>query len=537
MYDFCVLLVKYDYDWALFIQAMMDAAAIGYGDPGFISTLALPENRIPPMSQTDLLIQATILPNSRIRNFVTTTNGAGETQTNQEDSTMVYLGFNTNENANSDSNQNNDAQLFTTCMSAAYIVEDAGSRFTYGFDDLMGSPNQLLQSYLGTTDVNHDWDNWDQFGLYPGTNGVLQVNKTDIIFEATSRPGGGVFQTPFGGPNNTTALQIAAISSAAGGSGSPAIPSTFTQMWSIGQYKINEWRVLTVWRVLAGVAAGLGATFIVGALVRTLGPKCNACTTQESADKAAGILGILFGVLVGLVTGFFYGIGGNAVPNLFNKAVGDIYRNASFDNFAVCSQWPNPCGEQDAFMIDGWFTDNPTLVINVAQHQKLKQNPLDNLQDEGPLKVIITNTNEVWDNEFNRVQFLQYFSSYFNQGVAPGDFLWAPTYFIPYRSPQIFEEYLDADGLDALLEPIENSNGTTAILRGTTVDNPAFGIVAGQSVEILLLNANANITTYVMGAVVIEELTQPLADMAKHIAASEELVNRVKEFVGSEIDS
>jgi len=31
-------------------------------------------------------------------------------------------------------------------------------------------------------------------------------------------------------------------------------------------------------------------------------PLC--CATQESADKAAGIVGILFGVLVGLVTGF-----------------------------------------------------------------------------------------------------------------------------------------------------------------------------------------------------------------------------------------
>jgi len=162
---------------------------------------------------------------------------------------------------------------------------------------------------------------------------------------------------------------------------------------------------------------------------------------------------------------------------------------------------------------------------------KIEAKPLDDSHDEGSLKVIITNTNQVWDDEFNRVQILQCFSSYFNQGVAPGDFLWAPTNFIPYRSPQIFEEHLDADGLDALLEPIENSNETTAILRGTTVVNPAFGIVAGQSMEILLLNANAKITTYIMGAVVMEELTQPLADVAKNIAASEGLVDRVKVFV------
>ena len=59
------------------------------------------------------------------------------------------------------------------------------------------------------------------------------------------------------------------------------------------------------------------------------------------------------------------------------------------------------------------------------------------------LKVIITNTNEAWNTTYNYAQYLQYYSTYFNGGVAPGDFLWAPGYYVPFRSPQIFQEYLD----------------------------------------------------------------------------------------------
>lgn len=89
---------------------------------------------------------------------------------------------------------------------------------------------------------------------------------------------------------------------------------------------------------------------------------------------------------------------------------------------------------------------------------------------------------------------------------------------------------MDDDTLDALIEPIANSNMTTAILQGTTIDNPGFGIRAGQKVEILLLNLNEDITTIVVGKANIEKYTQPLADMAKHIASNEELVKRVRTF-------
>jgi hypothetical protein len=103
-------------------------------------------------------------------------------------------------------------------------------------------------------------------------------------------------------------------------------------------------------------------------------------------------------------------------------------------------------------------------------------------------------------------------------------------YFAPYRSPQIFQEYLSKSGIDSLIEPIKDSNMTTARLNGTTIDNPSFGVYAGQQVEILLLNLNEDITTLVVGKDNVQKYTQPLADMTKHIASNQELVERVRNF-------
>mmetsp|Transcript_13426 Transcript_13426/g.24318 ORF Transcript_13426/g.24318 Transcript_13426/m.24318 type:complete len:339 (-) Transcript_13426:33-1049(-) len=258
-------------------------------------------------------------------------------------------------------------------------------------------------------------------------------------------------------------------------------------------------------------------------------PSRKYCNCKEGTSKWVAIgLGSFFGLVFGLITGFVYGIGSRVVPNVYDDAVDGIYKNSNFDNFAVCTQWPNKCSFQDGFLIDGWFIDNPAVVINVAHHQRRGKVP------EGkPMKVIITNTNEKWDTTYNRAQILQYFSTYFNTQVTPGGFLWAPGYWAPYRSPQIFSEYIDEAGLDAKLEPIPDSNMTTAFLEGTTVDNPSFGVVAGQKVEMLLLNLNVNITTFVIGREAIEKYTQPLAEMTSHIASNEVLLQRVIDFVGT----
>lgn len=121
----------------------------------------------------------------------------------------------------------------------------------------------------------------------------------------------------------------------------------------------------------------------------------------------------------------------------------------------------------------------------------------------------------------------------FNEGVSPGEFLFAPGYWAPYRSPQIFSDYIDEAGLDTKLKPIPDSNITTALLQGTTVNNSAFGIVEGLNVEMLLINLNENITTFVIGKSAIDKFTQPLADMTTHIATNDVLIQRVRDFVTS----
>ncbi|KAL7538148.1 hypothetical protein ACHAXR_008329 [Thalassiosira sp. AJA248-18] len=101
---------------------------------------------------------------------------------------------------------------------------------------------------------------------------------------------------------------------------------------------------------------------------------------------------------------------------------------------------------------------------------------------------------------------------------------------VPYQSPQIFSDVMDSAMLDDHMEPISGSNMTTATLKGTAIDSPIFGIRAGQRVEILLINLNAPITTYMLPLQTL--YTEPLANTTRNIAMNEELASRIKAFVG-----
>lgn len=493
-YDICVVVVKFDFDWAFFIQEMLDAAATDYGDASFIHRLARPENRIAPMANTDLLIQASLAPNSRVR----------------QSSNAVYLGHTADQ----------AEKLFTVPLSAAWVVEDYGAQWWYGTQDRTSQ----LRTYVAKTPVAYSWDHWEPFFLYPGNAGAIEIDNTQDTIGATLN---GVFRHPFGGAHVATVVQVAASSSAAGANASPLVPSFYSQVFSIPHYGINQAKVNTVWRVLLGIVAGIGTGLITGFLVRYLN-ECWNCFKEGTSKKLAIATGVFCGIGFGLLTAIVYGTGSILVPKAYDIGVDRIYQNPNFDNFAVCSQWPNSCGEQDGFLLDGWFVDNPALAINIAHHQRRDKVPTDK-----PLKAILTNNNEEWNTTFNRAQILQYFATYFNKDVPPAEFLWAPGYWAPYRSPQIFSEYIDEAGLDSLLESIPGSNMTTAILKGTTVNNPSFGVVAGQTVEVLLLNLNENITTDVLGKQLIEKFTIPLAKMTSHIASNQVLLQRVSDFVAA----
>ena len=166
-----------------------------------------------------------------------------------------------------------------------------------------------------------------------------------------------------------------------------------------------------------------------------------------------------------------------------------LYDSDRLFGFSVCSQWPNPCGESDAHFLDGIATDTTALATTVGAYHLSPDADLTKT-----MKVILTNTNYEWDSEHNIQQILMHWSAPFNRDVDPGSFLWLENYNRqPMHSTEIFSEFMDEAMLNSVLEPVDGTNFTTAILSGTTKENPSFSVQSGQAVEILLININTPI--------------------------------------------
>ena len=213
---------------------------------------------------------------------------------------------------------------------------------------------------------------------------------------------------------------------------------------------------------------------------------------------------------------------------VYDSVVDQLYNMSILNDISVCSQWPNECDTVDGRFIDGYYTDSPTLALNIGQYQSRANGDLSKT-----LRVVVTNNNNYL---YGPEPVLAYFNTSFNRDVAPGDFFWpsSPSVWcfpIGILSPQIFEETVEMGDIESVTEPISGMNVTTAVLTGTTIDNPAFKTKAGQKVEIMLISLNSFIPTDIIGTTEIEEYTQPLADMAKSIAGSQELVDRVTSFM------
>lgn len=440
--DLCRTLVYFDGDWAAFVKKMLAYAAESYGDSNFANLAAGPDNRLDVFQRTDLLIQAALAANSRIRSNDTVNDSSSDS-----DDVAVYIGP-------------DEVNIYTVPLSAAYIVNATGTSYRYSTESLQDD----MTVSTSPTSSQHSFEDWQDFFLYPATNGTVHINREGHSEIASTDV---KFARAFGGGDNSTVIQVAAISSAAAGMHSPLAPSMYTQGLSKKRYEL-----------------------------------------VEEGKNAARL-------------------------NTFDKAVARQYDQPLLDGFAVCSQWPNDCGTLDGVYVDGWIVDNPALVINVGQYH------ISGEDLSKTMKVILTNTNEEWGEgeDFQYTQILQYFANPDNQNVEPGSFNWPPGMWGPYQSPQIFEEYMDASTLDSLIEPISGSNMTTAILKGTTIDVPIFGIKAGQEVEILLIILNEPITTYIVTPDIVEKYTEPLADMTKHIAENEELASRIKVFADDGMDS
>lgn len=206
-----------------------------------------------------------------------------------------------------------------------------------------------------------------------------------------------------------------------------------------------------------------------------------------------------------------------------------LYDLSILFDIAICSQWPNSCGASDARFADGYFCDNPSLPNNLAHHQRKH-----GISNE-PLKIIVTDTNLAAINNltsFADSSLLSYFSTTWNQGVAPGDYIWAPTQVTPFPSPQIFKDMVTVSDLRANIHRIPGSNHTYYLFNATTIDNPVYHVQAGQTVEILWIQINSLIPTGVIGPTDIELYLNMTAATARDVAANTVLLNAVQNFVG-----
>ena len=381
------------------------------------------------MSQTDLYVQTSLVPSSRLR--------SKESFLDE----VVFI------------NSKDGLKIFSIPVCVQWSVSNEYALyFTNAPSDSFPADAEV---HKDSTPKDFSFSDWERFFLFPAHKGKTQVS-TPLTSSST-----GDFRIPFDGGAPYLA-QIAAASSAAAGYLSPVVPSTLAQAASVYRYSFK----------------GLNKP------------------EDLLAEKALHI------------------------------GLDLLYKTPLLDDLAVCSQWPNKCGERDGRFIDGYFTDSITAALNIGHYQTKQRGDLSKT-----IKLVMTDNNEP---SFSPATFLAYFNSPVNQGVKPGEFLWprnfTSTFLLPFYSIQIFEQYLDMDLLESQTETLIGINVTTFQTTATTINNPAFNTIAGQKVEILLLRLNADISTVIIGPTDIELYKEPLAEMAEGIAGSSQLVDRVHEF-------
>jgi len=504
----CALSVEHDGSWANFVHAMLKATGAGMGDPDFYERVVNSENRIEPLAKTDLLVQTALMPNSRYIE-------EGE----EGPGTDVYLGY-------PDDDESSDPNLFTVPLSATFVVEDTKAGYWFGADDL--APE--LHTYTAPSPAEYDPSDWEEFYLkQPAKDGTLTIKGSAIGLDTSSSSG--ILAPPFGGPETSTTVKLAATSSAAGGYPSPAAPSIWAQFIATTLTASMAGRASGWKKLLFGTLAGLAVAYLMRWLIqcRDRGradyesiPGSNCCSKADICVPIACCL------VVGGLVFTFYSFGSVLIPVAFDKVSDVLFHTGDLDGLSICSQWPHPCGANDGQFSDGLLADGPAVAANVGHHLKTK-----GVNPDEPLKLILTNTNELskFNGTANMGQLCQYFETDFNKGVEPGGFLWNPGIEVPYRSPQIFKDYVTKEFINANALAIPNSNMTTVTFSTTTVENLSYGVSAGQPVEILLLNLNAIMTTMVVGESAVLEYRQPLADMTNHVAFNKDLLQRVSSFV------
>lgn len=156
-----------------------------------------------------------------------------------------------------------------------------------------------------------------------------------------------------------------------------------------------------------------------------------------------------------------------------DKVQDDLWSSGLLAFAATNSAWTNPdptnipAGQEDNYWFaDGGFTDGPGVAGGIARYQH-------KFGTDDEIKLIICNSNYETDNMNN---ILGYFSTTWNQGIDPGQFIWpqgvgSGPQNNPQQSKQIFQDYMDEESLSALEKHINGTNITMATFSATTIDN------------------------------------------------------------------
>jgi hypothetical protein len=432
-------------DSAAFIGKMLAAVATNaYNDPGFATQTASPENRVPALQNTDLLLQTSLAPNAKCGTSV------------------AYL--------SPASSASQSVQAYTVPLAAVHAVSQGGTDFRAAV-----TPSELpLMVSVGEAEAPsmYNVNDWSSFTVFPSPQGSSLFTST-LAAGSTSVSSTSQLPPPFGG--QPTVAQVASASSDALGALSGSVPSLLTQYLS----------------------------------------------------KMEALLNSLSDSL------------------LLNLLAGTSYTELPMQNLAVDTQWTPgfravSCSETDLRLVDGGYTDNPSLAFNIGQYQS----GVGGSDTSKTLKIFLTNMN---DNGDSNVEFLSYFQTSFNSGVEPGSYLWPPSSTLattsleynltsaatPIRSAQIFETSLDESQLAQSTNSVAGTNLTYAMLSAVTTNNPAFGVSAGQPVDILYVSINNPIPTIVAGTSLTQQYAPMLADLAASIAGSHDLLTAVQSFLGT----
>jgi hypothetical protein len=267
-----------------------------------------------------------------------------------------------------------------------------------------------------------------------------------------------------------------------------------------------------------------------------------APTAAQISAASSAMFGSLSGIVPSLLAQRFSEEGRHAGANvsILLETAQYLYDAKILDGLAVCTQYPRPCGDRDGMFVDGGYTDSPGLALSIGEYQSLEATDLTKT-----LKVLLVdspgisihgnsdNNNPAAGGTGSTDSWMNYFVTEHNRDVPPGGYMWPHAASAPIRSPQIFQEPLSSYNLTRLANPIPGTNHTTLSLKATTIDNSAYGVVAGQDVELLVVRiANDDrIPDVLLGSSDrIVQYGASLADLAFEIAGNLVLVQRVRDF-------